>query len=73
MQAGEGEGQADSMLRVELCAGLDLTTCEIMTEAKIKSQLCNQLGHPGAPELYLKEFLTHADISVSVHNSIKTV
>ena len=40
--------------------GLELRNCKIMTEAKIKSQVLNQLSHPGAPEeaFYLDEIST---------------
>ena len=31
--------------------GLELTDCEIMTRAKIKSWTLNRLSHPGAPVL----------------------
>ena len=42
-------------------AGLDLTNCEIMTWAETKSQMLNQLSHPGASKdfiyfFYLKKF-----------------
>ena len=29
--------------------GLELTNCEIMTWAKVKSKMLNWLSHPGAP------------------------
>ena len=51
---GEAEGetlQADSPLRVEPEAGLNLMTQEIMTWAEIKGQMLNQLNHPGPPRL----------------------
>ena len=34
----------------EPTGGLDLINCEIMTWAKIESQMLNQLSHPGAPK-----------------------
>ena len=37
----------------EPCAGLHLTNREIVTWAKIKSQMFNQLSHPGAPACFL--------------------
>ena len=36
-------------VRAEPDAGLEPTNCEIMTWAEIRSQLLNQLSHPGAP------------------------
>ena len=42
--------------------GLDLTNYEIMTWADIKSQMLNQLSHPGTPE--------HSILS-EIHSKIK--
>ena len=36
-------------VRAEPDLGLELTNCEIMTLAEIKSQMLNGLNHPGAP------------------------
>ena len=48
MRGLEGENpQADSLLSPEPDMELDLTTHEIMTWAKTKSQMPNQLSHPG--------------------------
>ena len=36
-------------VRAEPAAGLDLTNCEIMTWAEMKSRTLNQMSHPGTP------------------------
>lgn len=41
--------QADSLLRRETDSGLDPSTLKSMAWAETKSQLPNQLGHPGVP------------------------
>ena len=49
----EGE-RIPSRLRIvsaEPDVGLEPTNCEIMTRAKIKSQMLDRLSHPGVPEL----------------------
>ena len=38
---GDGESQADSAVSTEPNMGLKLINCEIMTQAKIKSQMLN--------------------------------
>ena len=43
------ESRASSVLSEEPDTGLDLTNREIMTWAKINSQMLNRLSHPGAP------------------------
>ena len=45
----ERESQADSPLSVEPNQGLAPTACEIMTWAKTKSQMLNQLSHSSVP------------------------
>ena len=40
---------------VEPNEGLDLTNCEIVTSAEIKSWTLNQLSHPGTPILNKKK------------------
>lgn len=40
------------LFSVEPNVGLELTTLEIKTWVEVKSQMLNELSHPGAPELY---------------------
>jgi len=49
---GERESQADSVLNAEPNFGLDLTTHEIVTRAKIKSWMLNWLHHLGMPSVF---------------------
>ena len=37
------------MASTEPDVGLELTNCEMVTWAEVKSQMFNQLSHPGAP------------------------
>ena len=48
---GEREGIPSRLPTVstEPDVGLDLTNCEIMTRAEIKSQMLNRLSHPDTP------------------------
>ena len=39
-------------VRAEPNVGLEHTNREIMTSAKIKSQMLDQLSHPGAPRIF---------------------
>lgn len=65
MQAGEGQREREreripSRLRtasIEPGSGLELTNCEILTWAAIKSWTLNQLSHPDTPlsQLFKKE------------------
>ena len=51
----KGRGRIPSgicTLSVESDIGLDLTNCEIMTWAKIKSRTLNRLSYPGVPKLF---------------------
>ena len=59
-QRQRGRERGRRRIRSRLCSvsaepdgGLKLTNGEIMTWAKIKSQLLNWLGHPGAPKVIL--------------------
>ena len=47
-RGGEREPQAGSTSSMVPDAGFSLINCEIMTGAKIKSRMLNQLSHPGA-------------------------
>ena len=38
-------------VRTEPKVGLKIMNCEIMTLAEIKSQMLNQLNHPGTPQV----------------------
>ena len=51
---GIGKERGEERIPSRLCAdrGLELTNCEIMTRAKIGSQMFNQLSHQGAPPLW---------------------
>ena len=40
-----------TVISVEPNVGLELTNCEVMFWAEIKSQMLNQLSHPGAPQV----------------------
>ena len=50
---GEGErgrlGNRFHTVSTESSEGLQLTNCEIMTRAEVKSWMFNQLSHPGVP------------------------
>ena len=46
----ERESQAGSTVSTKLNEGLNPTNCGIMTWAETKSQLLNQLSHPGTPK-----------------------
>ena len=51
---GAGRQRIPSRLHIDSTEpdmGLNPTNCEIMTRAKIKSRMLNQLSHPGAPIL----------------------
>ena len=58
------------MLSAEPDTGLEPTNHEIITQAKIKSQMLNQLNHPGAPCLVtifdLKSILSELGIATPV-------
>ena len=51
--AGEGQRETENESQTESEAGFKLTNHEIMTWAKTKSQMFNQLSHPGASSVFL--------------------
>ena len=48
---GEGESQVDSLLSTEPDAGAPSQDSKIMSRAKTRSQMLNQLSDPGAPKI----------------------
>ena len=49
---GERESQGGSTVSAKPDVGLNSTNNEIMTWDEIKSQMPNQLSHPGAPKIF---------------------
>ena len=71
-ERGEAEGGGERICAVhsEPDLGLNLTNCEIMSWAEIRSQMLNWLSHPGVPFFILFYFLSrlHTQCGAWTHN-----